>query len=85
MSSSGPLLDMLMYRRDVLVKRIEGYKRVREAVSELFQKFTGDVYALEALSTVDRTLLDYIESLRQTLTSLEKQIELARRALSQHS
>jgi len=68
-------LDILLHRREVLVKKIYAYERVRRAINELSHQLLGDVYALEALNSIDRTLFQWILYMQRGLEQLEKKIE----------
>ena len=68
-------LDILLHRREVLARKIEAYVKVRRAISDLASQFLHDVYALEALNSIDKTLFQWILYMQQGLKKLEEKIE----------
>jgi hypothetical protein len=68
-------LDKLLHRKDVLERKIHAYERVRKTINELSSKFLGDVYALEALNAIDRTIFNQLRVMYQGLNALNERIK----------
>jgi len=54
-------LDILLHKRDVLLRKIRAYERVRRAINELVEGMKDDEYALEALNAIDRTVFNQMQ------------------------
>jgi len=68
-------LDKLLHQKDVLERKIHAYERVRKAINELSSKFLGDMYALEALNAIDRTIFNQLRVMYQGLNTLNERIK----------
>ena len=68
-------LDVLVHRREVLLRKIQAYEKVRRAINDLAQQFLDDPYALEALSAVDRNLFNILVFMHQGLATIEKKLK----------
>jgi uncharacterized membrane protein YfhO len=55
-----------------LKQKIESYQRVRRWLNENAKVFLGDVYALECLEALDRTLFNWISYMVAGLQKLEQ-------------
>jgi len=69
--------DILLHRRDVLVRKIQAYEKLRKAINDLADQFLDDVYALEALNAVDRTIFNQLLFMYDGLRKLDEQIKKA--------
>jgi len=68
-------LDILLHKREVLLRKIQAYERVRRAINELAEGLRDDPYALEALNAIDRTVFNQMQMMYVGLKRLEDEIE----------
>jgi len=68
-------LDILLHKREVLLRKIRAYERVRRAINELVEGMKDDEYALEALNAIDRTVFNQMQLMYVGLKRLEDEIE----------
>jgi hypothetical protein len=55
-----------------LMQKIESYQRVRKWLNDNAKNFLGDVYALECLEAIDKTLFNWINYMAAGLRMLEQ-------------
>jgi uncharacterized membrane protein YfhO len=55
-----------------LRQKIESYQRIRKWLNDNAKSFLGDVYALECLEALDKTLFNWIAYMAAGLNMLEK-------------
>jgi len=67
-------LDILLHKREVLLRKIRAYERVRRAINELVEGMKDDEYALEALNAIDRTVFNQMQLMYAGLKRLEDEI-----------
>jgi len=60
------------HRIQKLKQKIESYQRVRKWLNDNAKNFLGDVYALECLEALDKTLFNWISYMVAGLKKLEK-------------
>jgi len=60
------------HRMQKLRQKIESYQRVRKWLNDNAKSFLGDVYALECLEALDKTLFNWISYMAAGLNKLEK-------------
>jgi len=70
-------LDKLKHQAEVLQRKIVAYERVRKEINDLAFKLINDVYALEALNAVDRTIFNQLQFMKQGLKRLEEKLKEA--------
>ena len=61
----------LEHRIQKLRQKIESYQRVRRWLNDNAKNFLGDVYALECLEALDKTLFNWINYMAAGLRRLE--------------
>ena len=64
-------LHELEHRIQKLRQKIESYQRVRKWLNDNAKVFLGDVYALECLEALDKTLFNWINYMAVGLQKLE--------------
>jgi hypothetical protein len=65
-------LHELEHRIQKLRQKIESYQRIRKWLNDNAKNFLGDVYALECLEALDRTLFNWISYMAAGLKKLEQ-------------
>ena len=65
-------IQELEHRIAKLRQKIESYQRIRKWLNDNAKSFLGDVYALECLEALDKTLFNWINYMTAGLRSLEK-------------
>ena len=68
-------LDRLVAQREVLVRKIKAYERVRQAINALAAELKDDPYALEALNAIDRTIFNQLQFMYLGLETLNSKIK----------
>ena len=68
-------LDSLIARREILMRKISAYERVRQAVNALARELKDDPYALEALNAIDRTIFTQLQFMYMGLERLNDEIK----------
>ena len=67
-------LDSLIARREILVRKINAYERVKHAINQLAMELKNDPYALEALNAIDRTIFTQLQFMYLGLERLNDEI-----------
>ena len=67
-------LDILMHQKNVLERKIAAYERVRKVIANLAFELKDDVYALEALNAIDRTIFNQLQFMYLGLKTLNDKI-----------
>jgi prefoldin subunit 5 len=69
--------DRVLYELNVLEKKIQALQKLRERINNLAFEFRDDVYALELLLALDKTMFHWLnammsgrEKLRQRLAAI---------------
>jgi len=70
-------LDKLRHQAEVLQRKIVAYERVRKEINDLAFKLINDVYALEALNAIDRTIFNQLQFMKHGLKKLEEKLKEA--------
>jgi hypothetical protein len=68
-------LDKLRHQAEVLQRKIVAYERVRKEINDLAFKLINDVYALEALNAIDRTIFNQLQFMKHGLKKLEQKLK----------
>ncbi len=69
------LYEKKLYELQLLEKKIAALQKIRERVNELAYEFKDDVYALELLSALDRTLFQWLKAMMEGRMRLERRIK----------
>jgi hypothetical protein len=67
-------LDKLVAQREILMRKIKAYERVRQTISDLVYELKDDPYALEALNSIDRTVFTQLQFMYMGLERLNDEI-----------
>lgn len=67
-------LDKLIHQREVLLKKINAYERVRKTIANLATQLKDDPYALEVLLSIDQTIFGHLRFMYAGLKKLEEEI-----------
>jgi hypothetical protein len=68
-------LDKLVAQREILVRKIKAYERVRQTINSLVAELKDDPYALEALNAIDRTIFTQLRFMYLGLETLNNKIK----------